>query len=133
MNALADPDGRPVDLAAVQSDEALLNMLAVLGDADLERVLRDVDASALTRVLAAARRHVDTEPIPVLVGTDTAVAVIGSARKSSPMRLILGATAAVLAVLIVVFCTLGLMALYAHPGGLLWPLHQFLYPLDGSR
>lgn len=120
-----------VDLAAVQADDALLDLLGALSDADL---LADVDDASLAAVLVAWRRDVDTEAIPVLVDADTAVAVIEVNREPEPRRCsALGVVAAVLAVLIVVFCALGLMALHAHSGGLLWLLHQFLYSTGGVR
>lgn len=57
----------PVNLAEVQADDALLDMLgggaAGRSDADAE----------LARVLVAWRRDVDTEPIGELVDTDTAL------------------------------------------------------------
>lgn len=65
----------PVDLAAVQADDALLDMLGGNG-----RVSDDAQA----RVLVAWRRDVDSEPIGELVDTDTALAAISAARKSAP-------------------------------------------------
>ena len=113
----------PVDLAAVQADDALLD--------DLTSALAD-DAT-LAAVLVAWRRDIDSEPIGVLMDTDKAVAVIEANREPASRYRMLGLVVAVLAVLIVVSCALGLVAKGAHPGGLLWPLHEFLYPLDGSR
>lgn len=110
-------------LAAVQSDDALLDML---GSAVV------VTDDELSRVLYAWRRDVDAEPIGVLVALDTAVAVIEANKPAQRLRPF-GAVTAVFAVLIIAFCALCLAAVDAHPGEWLWPLHQFLYPLDGSR
>lgn len=117
-----------VDLAAVQSDDALLGLIGA------GHVAHSFTDASLAAVLVAWRRDVDTEAIPVLVDADTAVAVIEVNREPEPRRCsALGVVAAVLAVLIVVFCALGLMALHAHSGGLLWLLHQFLYSTGGVR
>lgn len=84
---LADPDGRPVDLAAVQSDDALLDMIGA------GHVAHSFTDASLAAVLVAWRRDVDAEPIPVLVGTDMAVALIAGecpvcARKSRVARVV---------------------------------------------
>lgn len=89
MNALHERGLVPLDLAAVQADDALLNGLS---DADLDEWLRrqnnvlvagitavvDVDA-ALRALLVAARRDVDGEPVGELVDVDTATAIVRSA------------------------------------------------------
>ena len=69
-----DSQEMPVDLAAMQADDTLLDILgsgAAPGDASDE----------LTRVLAGWRREVDAEPVGELVDTNTALAVIRAARQ----------------------------------------------------
>lgn len=70
MSDLLCADDQPVDLAAVQADEALINQLA-------GRVV--VTDSALARVLYAWRRDVESEPFPVLA-TDVASRVVVESR-----------------------------------------------------
>ncbi|MGH4015709.1 MAG: anti-sigma-D factor RsdA [Pseudonocardiaceae bacterium] len=112
----------PVDLAAVQADDALLD---TLGSAGVGR--GDADAE-LARVLMAWRRDVDTEAIGELVDTDTAVAVIRSARKPAPRRHpVLGPFAAAAAVLVIAFSGVGLAAKSAEPGDQLFSLTKVLY------
>ena len=72
----------PVDVTAVQADEALLDMLAGIGP---EVPIEDAE---LSRVLTAWRRDIGAAPIPQLVSTDTALAVIAAAR--GPRRSWLG-------------------------------------------
>ncbi|MGH3940274.1 MAG: hypothetical protein ACRDTG_16910 [Pseudonocardiaceae bacterium] len=115
-------DMTPVDLAAVQADEALLNSL---GRTDVART--DTDAE-LARVLMAWRREVDTESIGPLVDIDTAVTAISTARKPASRRhSMLGAVAAAAAVLVVAFAGVGMGAKSAHPGDNLFPLTKVLY------
>lgn len=70
MNAT---DETPVDLAAVQADDALLDMLGAGQPGD------EVDRE-LARVLVVWRRDVDAEPVGEMVDTGTALAVISSGR-----------------------------------------------------
>ncbi|MGH3797748.1 MAG: anti-sigma-D factor RsdA [Pseudonocardiaceae bacterium] len=119
---LSGPNDTPVDLAAVQADDALLDMLGASsmtrGDADAE----------LARVLVTWRRDVDAEVIGELVDTDTAVAVIGAARKPASRRHpVLGPAAAAAAVLVIVFSGVGLVAKSAQPGDQLFGLTKVLY------
>jgi hypothetical protein len=112
----------PVDLAAVQADEALLNMLGggqqVPGDTDAE----------LTRVLVAWRRDVESEPFGDLVDPDSAAAAIGTARRASRRRHpMLGPVAAAAAVLVIAFSAVGLVAKSAQPGDQLWGVTKVLY------
>ncbi|HEY2763751.1 MAG TPA: anti-sigma-D factor RsdA [Pseudonocardiaceae bacterium] len=112
----------PVDLAAVQADDALLDMLGTGSVAG-----GDTDAD-LARVLVAWRRDVDTEAIGELVDTDTAVAVIGAARKPASRRHpVLGPAAAAAAVLVIAFSGVGLVAKSAQPGDHLFSLTKVLY------
>lgn len=116
-----EPVERPVDLTAVQADNALLDMLGGAGSAP------DTDAE-LARVLVAWRRNVETEPIAELVSTDTALAVIAAARKPAPRRHpVLAPVAAAAAVLVIAFSGVSLGAKSAEPGDQLWPLTKVLY------
>lgn len=150
MNA---PNETPVDLAAVQADDALLDALT--------SALYDDDAE-LARVLVAWRRDVDAEPIGELVDTDTALAGINASRRvrrgltaSSLLRRlvltvsrrtpayrtaglgggirrrrrhpVLGPVAAAVAVLVIAFSGVGLVAKSAHPDDQLWGLTKVLY------
>lgn len=115
-------DETPVDLAAVQADDALLNML---GSADLSRGDADAD---LSRILVAWRRDVDAEVIGELVDTDTAIATIKAARKPAPRRHpVLAPFAAAAAVLVIAFSGVGLAAKSAEPGDRLFSLTKVLY------
>lgn len=112
----------PVDLAAVQADEALVNMLGaghpVPGDTDAE----------LTRVLVAWRRDVDSEPFGDLVDPDSAAAAIAAGRRSSRRRHpLLGPIAAAAALMVIAFSGVGLVAKSAQPGDQLWGVTQVLY------
>jgi uncharacterized membrane protein YgcG len=112
---------RPVDLAAMQADDTLLDILGsggTLGDASDE----------LTRVLAAWRREVDAEPVGELVDTDTALAVIRAARQPGPRRNpVFGSIAAAAAVLVIASSAVGLVAKSAQPGDHLWGVTHVLY------
>lgn len=112
----------PVDLAAVQADDALLDMLGGAGS------MPGGSDADLSRVLVAWRREVDAEPVGELVDTDTAMAVISAARRPAPRRhpmLVLVAAAA--AVLVLAFSGVGLVAKSAEPGDRLWSLTKVLY------
>lgn len=112
----------PADLAAVQADDALLDMIAAghaPSDADDE----------LTRVLAEWRREVHAEPISELVDTSAAIATIRAAarqpaRRRNPM---FGSAAAVAAAVAIAFSGVGLVAKSAQPGDHLWGVTQVLY------
>jgi hypothetical protein len=120
-----DPDDlldTPVDLAAVQADDALLDMLGGAGPG-----LGGADAE-LAQVLVAWRRDVETEPVGELVDTDTATAVIGAARRPAPRRHpVLAPFAVAAAVLVIAFSGVGLAAKSAQPGDQLWSLTKVLY------
>ncbi|HEU0089043.1 MAG TPA: anti-sigma-D factor RsdA, partial [Pseudonocardiaceae bacterium] len=112
----------PVDLAAVQADDALLDMLGSGAGA-----LADADAE-LTRVLVAWRRDVDTEPIPELVDPVLAGEVISAARRPPARRhRVLGPVAVAAAVLVIAFSGTGLAAKSAKPGDQLFGLTKVLY------
>jgi hypothetical protein len=118
-----DPRETPADLAAVQADDALLDMFGganhTPGDTDRE----------LTRVLAAWRREIHADSNRVLVDTDTALAVINAARRPTRRRKpVFGSAAAAAAVLVIAFSSVGLVAKSAHPGDQLWGVTQVLYP-----
>jgi hypothetical protein len=113
----------PVDLAAVQADDALLNLLSsgagpAPGSTDAE----------LARVLIAWRREVEAESFGDLVDPDTVTTVLAAARKPAPRRHpVLGPFAAAAAVLVIAFSGVGLVAKSAQPGDQLWSLTKVLY------
>lgn len=112
----------PVDLAAVQADDALLDML---GGNAVGRSAGDAD---LAQVLVAWRRDIDTESIGELVDTDTALAAISAGRRPAHRRHpVLGPVAAAAAVLVIAFSGVGLVAKSAQPEDQLWSLTKVLY------
>ena len=126
------PDERselPLDLAAVQADDALIDALGRIGSAPGSDV-RGSDAH-LTQVLLAWRREVGTdvgcyldEP---LVDVDTALAVVARAQRPPPRRRPVLVPFAAAAMAVIAFLGLGLGAKAAAPGDTLWPVTQVLY------
>lgn len=118
-----DPYDMPADLAALQADDALLDLIGSGGhtpsDSDDE----------LTRVLAAWRREVHAEPVKELVDTSTAMSVIRAAarRPARHRNPVYGSAAAAAAVLVIAFSGVGLVAKSAQPGDHLWGVTQVLY------
>lgn len=112
----------PVDLAAVQADDALLDLIG-----QAEYPSSDAD-DELTRVLAAWRREVRAAPFGELVDTNTAVALIHAAGRPARRRNpVFGSIAAAAAVLVIGFSAVGLVAKSAQPGDRLWGVTQVLY------
>ncbi len=112
----------PADLAAVQADDALLDMLG-----NPSRGPDDVDGE-LARVLTAWRREVHADSNRLLVDTETALSVISAARRPARRRSpIFGPIAAAAAVLVIAFSAVGLVAKSAQPGDSLWGVTQMLY------
>ncbi|MEO7194401.1 MAG: anti-sigma-D factor RsdA [Pseudonocardiaceae bacterium] len=117
-----DPYDMPVDLAAVQADDALLDLIGRTG-----RAPSGADDD-LARVLAAWRREVHAEPFSELVDTDTALAVIHAAHRPARQRhRVFSPVAAAAAVLVIAFSSVGLVAKSAHPGDPLWGVTRVLY------
>jgi hypothetical protein len=118
-----DPYEMPTDLAALQADDALLDLIGsgahIPSDADDE----------LTRVLSAWRREVHAEPVRPLVDTGTAISVIRAAARRPAQRRnpVYGSVAAAAAVLVIAFSGVGLVAKSAQPGDHLWGVTQVLY------
>lgn len=112
----------PVDLAAVQADDALLDLIGRAGHTP-----SDPD-DALTHILAAWRREVHAEPFAELVDTNTALEVIRAACQPPQRRHpVSGSIAAAAAVLVIAFSAVGLVAKSARPGDPLWGVTQVLY------
>jgi hypothetical protein len=112
----------PADLAAVQADDTLLDLIGRAGYAPSDA------HDELTRVLAGWRQEMDAEPFSELVDTDTALAVIRAARQPARRRNpVFGSIAAAAAVLVIAFSTVGLVAKSAQPGDRLWGVTQVLY------
>lgn len=122
---IGDPSQMPVDLAAVQADDALLDRIAAG-----KRTGDDVEDLAL--VLARWRSEVHTDSVQELVSTDTALAAVhwgrADARRRRPRGLgWLRLAAVVFALAVIVFCALGLAAQGAQPGDRLCELARVLY------
>ena len=112
----------PVDLVAVQADDALLDLIGRAGHTP-----SDTD-DELTRVLAAWRHEVHAEPFSELVDTNTALEVILAACQPARRHVpVFGSIAAAAAVLVIAFSALGLVAKSAQPGDPLWGVTQVLY------
>ncbi|MBV8996394.1 MAG: hypothetical protein JO287_22425 [Pseudonocardiales bacterium] len=118
-----DPYEMPADLAALQADDALLDLIGSGG-----HIPNDSD-DELTRVLSAWRREVHAEPVKELVDTSTALAVIRAAARRPARRgnPVYGSVAAAAAVLVIAFSGVGLVAKSAQPGDQLWGVTQVLY------
>ncbi|GAA2808527.1 anti-sigma-D factor RsdA [Saccharopolyspora taberi] len=120
-----DGDGERVDLAELQADDALLDML---GGTNPD-VRHGGEEPSLDALLVAWRQDVDSSPIGELVDVDTAVATIAEARK--PRRRLkrrhLVPVASAAAVLMITFTGVGLAARDAMPGDALWGVAQVLY------
>lgn len=78
---LGAPNGTPVNLAGVQGDDVLLDMLG----AEVARELADAE---LARVLVEWRPDVDTEPASGLPDTDMALAAIRAGRRPRRRRVL---------------------------------------------
>jgi Anti-sigma-D factor RsdA to sigma factor binding region len=113
----------PADLAAVQADDALLDMIG-----GGEHIPSDAD-DELIRVLAEWRREVHAKPVRQLVDTTTAMAMIRAAARQPARRRnpVFGSVAAAAAVLVIAFSSVGLVAKSAQPGDHLWGVTQVLY------
>ncbi len=120
-----DPAELPADLAAVQADDVLLDMLGSAGRTPGN--VSGVDGE-LTRILASWRREVHADSNQLLVDTDTALAVISAARRPIRRRNpIFGPVAAAAAVMVIAFSGVGLLAKSAQPGDNLWGVTEVLY------
>jgi hypothetical protein len=122
---VTEPVGPPeLDLAALRSDDALLN---ALGNANSPSFGAATEPE-LNALLLSWRQDVDAEPLPELVDTETAMHAIFAAahrNRSKPRFLVPLASAA--AVLVIVFTGVGLAARDGQPGDALWGLTQVLY------
>jgi hypothetical protein len=114
----ADRPDTPVNLAAVQADEALLNLL------HSRPVLTGPDAAVVEHLLAL-RADVDSEPYDDLITADSARDVIDheQRRRRTSARLALAG-----AILIITIGVVGILAASATPDDLLWPVTKVLYP-----
>jgi len=130
----------PEDLAQIRSDDALLDALAAQvngayngtnghhADPRVDDHTADFDDERLNVLLLAWRQDVDSDPLPEMVDTPTALATVNaakSARRRRPRLLVPVAAAA--AVLAVAFAGMGMAARDAQPGDALWGLSKVLY------
>ncbi|RKT85177.1 Anti-sigma-D factor RsdA to sigma factor binding region [Saccharopolyspora antimicrobica] len=117
----------PIDLAALQDDDALLDALG--GTNPDVAVPAAGERPSLEALLVAWRQDVDSSPIGDLVDVETAALAISSGAR--PRRwlkrrhLVPVATAA--AVLMIGFTGVGVAARDAQPGDMLWGVAQVLY------
>ncbi|HVL84675.1 MAG TPA: anti-sigma-D factor RsdA [Pseudonocardia sp.] len=128
-SALPDRLDEPVDIAAVQADDELINAIASgmpvsapgLGGYDVD--------DHVVAMLAAWRAEVDEEPIPDLVDLDTAMATVRSAQadRSRNRRRHLATLAAAAALIVVAVTGVSLTAEAARPGDALWGVSKVLY------
>jgi hypothetical protein len=137
----AEADG-PIDLVAVQADDALVNALGTAGGsatgASEARGLgpggHETD-DRLLAMLAAWRAEIDAEPIPELLDLDSAVAAVTAGvkaeaaaarrRRSSRLRH-LAPLAAAAAIIVATVSGVGLGSQNAQPGDALWPVQKVL-------
>lgn len=117
----------PPDLFAVRADDALLD---ALGGSD-PKVADELGQAELNELLLSWSREVDSEPMPQLVDTDTAIATIRAAKEDLPKRerrrRLYVPVAAAAAVLAVAFGGASIAARDAQPGDTLWGLTKVLY------
>lgn len=119
-----DTPEEPVDLSAVQADDALLSLLGS-PEAAVDDDAADAELQAL---LLSWREEADADPLPELVDVEGAVAAIELAkRRSQKRRWHLTPVSAAAAVLVVAFVGMGLAAKDAQPGDTLWGVTQVLY------
>lgn len=118
-----------VDLSAAQADDALLD--AISGSHPM--IADELGEAELNALLLSWRRDVDSEAMPQLIDTDTAVTTIREAtlarkrRDRDNRRRVLVPVAAAAAVLAIAFAGTGLVARDAQPGDALWSLTKVLY------
>ncbi|WP_298177118.1 anti-sigma-D factor RsdA [Saccharomonospora sp.] len=129
QSSSAGEDAEMMDLSAIQADDALLDALGA-ADSKVGDELGDQELSAL---LLAWRRDVDSEAIPELVDTQSAVTTVKTAvmarnaRGRGRRRRMLVPVAAAAAVLAIGFTGTALAARGAEPGDTLWGLSKVLY------
>ncbi|SNR37387.1 Anti-sigma-D factor RsdA to sigma factor binding region [Haloechinothrix alba] len=126
------PDGQdpePDDLAQIQADDALLD---ALGGADPNKA-DELGEAELNSLLLSWRRDVDSESMPELVDTGTAVTTVRTAemarKHNSGARRwkYLVPVAAAATVLGIAFAGTGIAARDAQPGDALWGVTKVLY------
>ncbi|MER5392762.1 anti-sigma-D factor RsdA [Saccharopolyspora sp. NPDC002686] len=117
----------PIDLAALQDDDALLDALG--GTNPDVAVPAEGERPSLEALLVAWRQDVDSSPIGDLVDVETAATAISEGtrprRRLKRRHLVPVATAA--AVLMIGFTGVGVAARDAQPGDMLWGVAQVLY------
>lgn len=123
-----EDDTELTDLSAIQADDALLDALGA-ADSQVDDGLGDQQLSAL---LLAWRRDVDSEAMPELVDTQSAVTTVKTAVAARNAgrrgrRRLLVPVAAAAAVLAIGFTGTALAARAAEPGDTLWGLSKVLY------
>jgi hypothetical protein len=123
----------PVDLAAVQADEVLVDAVVWAAEEGSEELLElDIDAAQrrLSAMLLAWRREIDSPPIPELVSVERAGAALAAARRRRRRPAHLVPLAGAAACLVIACSGLALTAHSAMPNSPLWGVSTML---DGER
>ena len=132
----------PVDLVAVQADDALVNALGsgaavAFGDRAADPDTRVPRDERLVAMLAAWRAEIEAEPIPELVDLDTAVAAVvagmkadavGTRRRRADRLRHLAPLAAAAAIIVATVSGVGVGSQNAVPGDVLWPIQKVVNP-----
>lgn len=125
--AALDEVAEPVDLAAVQADDELLNALSS-GMTVSAPGLDGYDADdRVAAILAAWKAEVDAEPIPDLVDIDTAVSAVVAARPASRRGRHLAPVAAAAAFIVLCVGGVSVGSYSAQPDDVLWGVSKVLY------
>lgn len=122
-----DFDDEPIDLAALQDDDELLDALGG-ANPDVSALAGDSGPS-VEELLVAWRQEVDAAPIGDLVNVDTAATAIaeGERPRRALRRRHLVPVATAAAVLMITFTGVGVAARDAQPGDMLWGVAKVLY------
>lgn len=114
----------PIDLSALQADDALLDSL---GGADPD--IAGADGESVEAMLLAWRRDVDAVPLADLLDTEAAASAIeaGQRRAGRRKRRFLVPVASAAAVFMIAVTGVGLAAQNAMPGDPLWGVAKVLY------
>lgn len=125
MGPPSDDEG-PLDMVAVQADDALISALA--GGLTVAAHGRHGTDDHVASVLAAWKADIDAEPIPELVDLDTAVATILEANRPPGRRLRhLAPVAAAAAVAVLALGGVTVGSASAQPDSVFWPVSKVLF------
>jgi hypothetical protein len=124
-----DPDGsEPVDLVAVQADDALINALSAGMTVSAPGVGGYTADDHVAAILAAWKAEVDAVPEPELVDLDTAVRTVKAARRPGRRFRHLAPVAAAAALVVVTGAGVSVGSATAQPDdGPLWAVSKVLF------